>query len=356
MYKKLKLPILYKYIIIEIIKPFLFILLLLFLIMLIFSTYEFLQKIATGILTKSVLLPLIFFKNILSLEVLIPLSFFLACTLVLSKMDDSNEMTAILSSGSNSAKVFKPVIMLTIIVAIFATFQGFVIRPWAYKNIYYLEFYSKRAFDISKINPGHFVSFENGSKIVYADEKTKDNILQNVFLQTKSDNTLELIYAKSGYINNESGLFILRDGTMYLYNTQTKKESFAKFETTYIDISNNEAVEYKTKAMSISELLQKKTNVSIVELEWRITIPFMTFFLGLLSTALSRSSPRIKRRSQKLILAILIYGLYYNLYDVVEEWVKRSLFPALPGTFSLTALLLVVYIYIKIKNKKEYLY
>jgi len=63
---------------------------------------------------------------------------------------------------------------------------------------------------------------------VYADEKTKDNILQNVFLQIKSDNTLELIYAKSGYINNESGLFILRDGTMYLYNTQTKKESFAK--------------------------------------------------------------------------------------------------------------------------------
>jgi len=55
--------------------------------------------------------------------------------------------------------------MLTIIVAIFATFQGFIIRPWAYKNIYYLEFYSKRAFDISKINPGHFVSFENGAKL-----------------------------------------------------------------------------------------------------------------------------------------------------------------------------------------------
>jgi len=37
-----------------------------------------------------------------------------------------------------------------------------------------------------------------------------------------------------------------------------KRRVLQKFETTYIDISNNEAVEYKTKAMSISELYRKK--------------------------------------------------------------------------------------------------
>ncbi|MDY6821033.1 MAG: LPS export ABC transporter permease LptF [Deferribacterota bacterium] len=362
--KKFKLPLLYKYVIFEIIKPFILILLLLHIIIFIHTSYDYLQKVASGVITKSVLFPLIFFENIISLEVLIPLSFYLGCIIILSRMDDNSELTAMLSSGFSSRKIFKPIIMLTISVAILSALLSNFIRPWSYKNIYLLEHYAKQTFDITRISKGHFISFDDGSKIIYADDKIKPNILKDVFLYTKSTKdeiTDEIIYAKKAYLNEENNklkdLLILEDGAIYMFNSGSGKETFSKFKNIYIDIGNTKsALEYESKASPTFELLSKNTNSNIAELEWRLTVPFMTLFLGLLSIALSRSSPRIKKRSQKIIIAILIYITYYNLYDIVEEWVKDGLIPAIPGTFWLTLLLFITYIYIRFKTSREYLY
>lgn len=357
MIKKNRLiPKVYRYVIKEILKPFLFTLFLLFIIILMYTSYDYLQKAATGLISKSVLLPIIFLKNLVALEVLIPLSFFLSATTVLSRMDDNGEITVLLTSGFNPKKIFKPVLMLTIALVIFSGLLSFFIRPWSYKNISILEYNTKYTFDITKINPGHFVALED-KRVIYTGGKSKSNVLENVFIQTKDEDTLEIIYAKKASIENKNrNLLFLEDGTIYMYNLVSKKETYSKFKNGYVNLSQDSEFEYKTKALSTLTLLNSKDIENLVELQWRITVPIMTLFFGLLSIALSRSSPRIKRRSQKLIIAILLYALYYNLVYIVRKWITGGLFPLYPGTFLLTGMLFVIYLFIKIKNKREYLY
>lgn len=354
--KKRIIPKIYKYVISEILKPFIFTLFLLFIIILMYTSYDYLQKAATGLLSKSVLLPIIFLKNLVALEVLIPLSFFLAATTVLSKMDDNGEITVLLTSGFNTKKIFRPVLILTIILAVVSGLLSIFVRPWSYKNIYILEYNTKYTFDITKINPGHFVALED-KRVIYADGKSKLNVLEDVFIQTKDEDTLEIIYAKKASMKEGStNTLFLEDGTLYMYNFINKKETYSKFKNGYINLSQDGEFEYKTKSLSTMSLLNSKDIESLVELQWRVTVPIMTLFFGLLAIVLSRSSPRIKRRSQKLIIAILLYAVYYNLVYIVRKWITGGLFPLYPGTFLLTGMLFVIYVFIKIKNKKEYLY
>jgi lipopolysaccharide export system permease protein len=273
-------------------------------------------------------------------------------------MDDNGEIIALLSSGFETSRIFKPVLLLTVILAIIAGLISFFIRPWSYQNVYLLEYHTKHTFDIAKINPGHFVSFDEDKRIIYTMDKTEDGLLKDVFIQTKNEDTFEITYAKNAKINDNGSnrVLVLKEGTINVYDLKTKKEAFSKFGTSYVNITTTASLDYKAKSQPTYKLLQNLTRENMIELQWRITVPIMTIFFGLLATALSRSSPRVKRRAQKLMLAILIYAVYYNFYQVFKKWVLNGYFPLIPGTFFLTALLFVIYIYIKLINKKEYLY
>lgn len=329
--------------------------------MFIYDSYYYLQMAASGTITKNVLLPLIFYKNLIALEVLIPLSFYLSSILVLTKMDTQGEMTAILASGSSLKKIFKPIMLLTISVAILTGFFSIFVRPWAYNGTYLLRHYSEREFDISRINPGHFVSFNDGKRIVYAGGKLSSREMENVFLQTKNDDTFEVIYAKHAYMDQNDkitkGLLVLNNGSLYIYDLKNKRETFTQFQRIYLDVKSNKEIEFKAKSLSTYKILKSLNNTrNIAELEWRLTTPFMTLFLGLLSITLSRSAPRSKNRSVKVIIAMLIFSLYYNLYEIVEDWVEDGIIPPIPGTIWVTLLLLLVYFYLRRKSIKDYLY
>ena len=359
--KMFKTTILNRYVIIEILKPFLLLVIMLSSIMFIYDSYYYLQMAASGTITKDVLLPLIFFKNLIALEVLVPMSFYLASIIVLTKMDTQGEMTAVLASGSSLSTLFRPIITLTIYIAIFTGFLSLFVRPWAYNGTYLLRHYSEREFDISRINPGHFVSFNDGNRIIYAGGKLSNNKVENVFLQTKNADTFEVVYAKYAHMDHKNkgskGLLVLNNGTLYVYDLNSKRETFTQFQRIYLDIKNNKEIEYKAKSQDTFNLIKSLDNRhNIAELEWRLTTPFMTIFLGLLAIILSRSAPRAKNRSLKVIIAMLIYISYYNLYEIVESWVEDGIIPPIPGTIWVTLLLLLIYFYLRRKSLRDYLY
>jgi len=166
-------------------------------------------------------------------------------------MDIQGEMTAILASGSSLRKVFRPIIILTLLVAILTGFFSLFVRPWAYNGTYVLRHYSEREFDISRINPGHFVSFNEGKRVIYAGSKLSTNEMENVFLQTKNSDTFEVVYAKYAYMDDRDkrtwGSLVLDNGTLYMYNLKNKRETFTQFQRLYLDIKNDDEIEYKEK-------------------------------------------------------------------------------------------------------------
>ena len=59
------------------------------------------------------------------------------------------------------------------------------------------------------------------------------------------------------------------------------------------------------------------------ELQWRLSTPVSTLLLALLAIPLSRSKPRAGRYG-KLLLALGLYVLYFNLLGMARTWVEQQ--------------------------------
>jgi len=82
-------------------------------------------------------------------------------------------------------------------------------------------------------------------------------------------------------------------------------------------------VAYRSKSTSSFELIGSVSNKDRAELQWRLMTPFSTLLLALLAIPLSRSRPR-QGRYARMLLALVIYAVYFNLLDVGRTWVEQG--------------------------------
>src|SRR5260363_407716 len=73
------------------------------------------------------------------------------------------------------------------------------------------------------------------------------------------------------------------------------------------------------------------------ELAWRAGLPLMTIDLMLLAIPLTGHHPR-RNRAVHLIMAVLLYLIYYNLLNLMQSWLEQEKLPFWAGLFGLHAL------------------
>jgi len=59
------------------------------------------------------------------------------------------------------------------------------------------------------------------------------------------------------------------------------------------------------------------------EFQWRMSTPISALLLALAAIPLSHSRPR-QGRYAKMLLALGIYAIYFNLLDVSRSWVEQG--------------------------------
>jgi len=87
-------------------------------------------------------------------------------------------------------------------------------------------------------------------------------------------------------------------------------------------------------------LFHSSDREDIAELQWRIASPVSVLCLVLLAIALSQI--HLGQRYAKLLFAILLYLGYSQLLGTAKRWVANGTWPALPGTWTIHALCLVL--------------
>jgi lipopolysaccharide export system permease protein len=70
-------------------------------------------------------------------------------------------------------------------------------------------------------------------------------------------------------------------------------------------------------------------------------MPVSAIVLLILAVPLSRSSPR-QGRYGKLVIAVLLFVIYYNLMGVAEAWLKNGVVPPVIGMWWVAALPLLL--------------
>ena len=119
-----------RYLIKEIGQPFWATFLTLMIIFITFSLSRYLVSADAGLLQLGEVVHLTALKAIISLEVLLPLSLYLAVMIGLGRLYTDSEIYAMRAGGISEARLLRPVMRLTLVLAILIVLLSAWVRPW----------------------------------------------------------------------------------------------------------------------------------------------------------------------------------------------------------------------------------
>jgi lipopolysaccharide export system permease protein len=320
-------------------------------LMFIFGCYiaaRYLEDAVQGQLPGSTVILLILLRITIAIEVLLPTTLYLSVVIALGRLYRDAEMTAMFACGISMARVLKSVFFVSVITGMIVACFSLYIRPWAWGQFFELKARAKANFDMTRMKSGNFYEIENGERVIFADKvDNQKNRAESVFIQTKRDDKLQIIYSKQArqYTDDTTGtpILVFYDGYLYEFPQFGKEGRILEFENLAMHLEHEDVMqtEYKVKAASTEHLVRSNNMEEIAELQWRLAAPLSTILLALLGVPLSRSSPRQGKYS-KVTMAVLIFAVYYNLSAMTKKWVGQGVVGIIPGIWWVQMLLAVL--------------
>ena len=182
----------------EISVPFLVVSIVLASIFVTYSLTRFLIDAQSGLLRPLEVLQLTFLKGLISLEVLLPLSLYLAVLIGLGRLYSDSEIYAMRASGISEMRALRPIIGMAFLLAILIGLFSLFVRPWAYEASYEIKARAEAATEVDRIRPARFYSFEESGRTVFIKAVSAGGEeLSEVFISTRRGGSLQVITAAS---------------------------------------------------------------------------------------------------------------------------------------------------------------
>jgi len=339
------MPIIDRYLLREIIKPWLGISIILLGIFMSVIALKFLAEAASGLLPGRIILDLIGLRLIVSLEFLLPTTLFFSVVFAFGRLYADSEMTALFTCGVGLNRVIKVVFSLSVIVAALVAGLSLYVRPWASDALYRLRDQAMAEFDLSKLDGGNFYQIPLENRIFFADSVDHDrNRAIGVFVATKRGSMLQVISAKELYQRqNEGGgkpVLVFLDGYLYEFPEQGEGGHIFGFRESTLSLEGKGVPpdRYRVKATDSARLALSAQPEDVAEWQGRLAAPLSSVLLALLAVPLSRSAPR-QGRYARIVSGVVIYALYFNVGALAKSWVQRAVVPFVPGIWWVPALL-----------------
>ncbi len=301
-----------RYIMREIVKPTVTICTVLVLIFGCYIAARYWEDAAHGQLPGLTVLQLILLRVIIALEVLLPTTLFLSVVIALGRLYRDSEITAMFACGISITRIIRSVLLLCVLTTIFVACLSLYVRPWAWNHFFWLKAEAKASFDLTRMKGGNFYKTNDGERVIFADKvDDQKNQATRVFIQTKRDDLLQIIYADKAtqYEDETTGepIIVFQGGQLYEFPRSGEKGLILQFENSAMHLEPKGVIqpEYKVKATATKSLLHSDDLEEIAELQWRLNTPLSIILLGLLGIPLSRSSPR-QGKYARAPVAILI--------------------------------------------------
>jgi lipopolysaccharide export system permease protein len=332
----------------EISVPFLAVSMVLVSIFLTFSLTRFLIDANAGLLHATEVIQLTTLKALISLEVLLPLGLYLGVMIGLGRLHNDSEIYAMRASGISEIRLLRPIIRFALLLAVLIALFSVFVRPWAYAQSYRIKAVAEASTEVDRIQAARFYSFGDSGRTVFIRGISNNGTdLDQVFIQTQKNGDLQVITAGAGHLDYEARSghhrLILSDANIYKHVAEGA-DVMAELETFSLWIPAAEAGElgYRTKSTSTFVLRNSGNTEDLAEWQWRMSTPLSALLLALLAIPLSRSKPR-QGRYARMIAAIVIYAVYFNLLDVSRTWVESGTSPGIwwvPGLLGLLVMVL----------------
>ena len=309
-----------------------------------YSLARFLSEANAGLLEAAAVLRLSFLKTLIALEVLLPIALYLGFIVGLGRLYSDWEIIAFRASGIPESRLMVPVLAVALVAAIAVTLLSVYLRPWAYGQLYSVESRAEAATDFATLSAGTFHTLAGegrtvfiGSRTPATDSKGQGQLgqgqlgqgqLGQLFLRSDHDGGLEVISAPTGVLEDQmvDERHQLRlDDAMIFKKGASGRTLVARLGVLELSVPGieAEAVGYKTKAATTAALSESRGLKERAEWQWRWSNGLSTVLLAAVALPLSRTRPRSGRYA-RIVLAVIIYALYYNVLGVVRSGVEQG--------------------------------
>ena len=331
-----------RYLLKEVIFGWLAITIVLWLVLISNRLVRLLADAASGDIAASVVFKLLGLKMVWYMVHIVPFALALGVVLGLGRLYRDNEMTVMSACGVGTWRIYKPLLGFGLVVAVALTWLALFVSPEVQRVSHRLTLMAEEQADFTLLGAGRFNEIQNGQLTFYAEKLSADKqSMENLFIvvkqKGKKDGKLpQLLTAKSAYRKRDAGsrdnFLVLVDGYRYEGRPGDANYRIAKFSEygVRIELPGSDHIVDKREGTPTADLMKSGNLKDIAELQWRIMMPVSVIVLMLLAVPLSKSSPR-QGRYGKLVMAVLLFVIYYNLMGVAQVWVKDGVVPPVIG-------------------------
>lgn len=252
-------------------------------------------------------------------QLMLPLCLFIAILLTFGRLYAESEITVMRACGVGQRILVKVALIMSLLTAGIAAYNALWLSPWAIQKQVNMVEDAKANPTVGVLSSGQFISTNNNNVVLFID-KIKDNQIRNVYLfqMTPQKQT------KPSVITAEKGeLIALPNGDQVLNLKNTKRvegtSALPDFRITHFDeyhaylgYQSAENTNDEVAELTLSQLIDLDSSSAKAELHWRITLILAVPLMALIAVPLSRVNPR-QGRFAKILPALLLYLIYFLL-------------------------------------------
>jgi lipopolysaccharide export system permease protein len=302
-----------------------------------FSGY--LSEAASGGLTKDVLFLIMLYRLPGFLELILPISFFLAIMLTYGRLYVDSEMVVLESTGMSPMKLIGITLSFSMLIMMATAVIALWLKPAGEAKFEVLFTDQRNLTEFDTLAPGRFQSLRSGKRVTYTEALDDGGELRNVFIaeQTDDDDPGELTVVNSERGNTQidaagNRFLVLRDGTRYSGRPGLADFRVIQYEEygQIIAKESGNVAQRRRSAISTADLLVDRTPRNISELHWRISVVLMVPIIALLAIPLSRVSPR-QGRFTRLLPGMVLCFLYVVSLSTARSALEAGRIPMIFG-------------------------
>ena len=277
---------------------------------------------AEGRLDVGLLFTIIGYNIPTFLELILPLSFFIALMLVLGRMYVDQEMSVLFASGISRGRLTRLMIPLITGLFIFQMGISLLAKPWGLSNSKQIWQTQSLGSLLDLVRPKTFIS--SGNYHLYVDEFDKEKReLKNLYVvQQQTDKsgkiakndviiTATRAYQVPSKDTDSSMQLDLFQGRRYELGTNNAKynqASFEKYRITLEKPASEKITETNVETQTTAKLLANTQKPEVkAELGYRFTMPWLIIIAAMLATPLAQVRPR-QGRWLRLLPSVLIFA------------------------------------------------
>lgn len=277
---------------------------------------------AEGRLDVGLLFAIIGYNIPTFLELILPLSFFIALMLVLGRMYVDQEMSVLFASGISRGRLTR--LMIPLITGLFVFQMGISLwaKPWGLSNSEHIWQTQSLGSLLDLVRPKTFIS--SGNYHLYVDEFDKEKReLKNLYVvQQQTDKsgkiakndviiTATRAYQVPSKDTDSSMQLDLFQGRRYELGTNQanyNQASFEKYRITLEKPASEKITETNVETQTTAKLLANTQKPEVkAELGYRFTMPWLIIIAAMLATPLAQVRPR-QGRWLRLLPSVLIFA------------------------------------------------